>query len=820
MVPYVTVTDVQLAIDSLPDVSGPSKASLPSAAHTAPNLMVEGSDDESATDGSSALGLSSPISLEVNEELDWDPKVADAGIRNDGTPEETEETEYDPSIVHIEEMDGQDILWVQTNGGYEVFGEEDVAGLSKPCGKASGTKDLHKRPASPSLDMPGVSQRCEYLHTSCQSNQAANLGSLTARRKRPKVSHAYLEHLNNTKDVSPSSPRTPEQMRSHHASMFSGYPLPNKKPLTPIEDTHEDTRDLTDLPVLKASSALMALSSSASQPAHASSLCSTGGRSRNSTPQLPPYATDRISESSLHSLEPVPSRSSSRISPLCSTFSSPPRLGNATHSSCPQLRPHTQPTIHKSGSCSHSPKPLYSRTPSPSPTSSIPQQLESPTQDTITIDKPVDNHDGGSPIVGQLDGLSERHVADASESLDPAGDINSALRSLGDCEWLTDPAISLLFEAGCPPEARLIHSTYVTLHEPKAMFSKRRLRLRNQRIWFVPLNHYNKHWTLAILDLDKATVDHYDSLSTGVYSPIEALENFVKSLSAGEGNGKIKTFQEWRFRGMHCPVQPNGYDCGVFAMVFAYHRMLGLDLPVKIDHRLWRKVLRRSLDDAVDFPDPISSLDDPNSKECTDMGSPPLRKRQRNDQALGPLGTSVLQDAARDEERWLDQVNDTLRFRRQQSRAAKLGVQLTQETLAVLAALASQQLTIRSQAELEHSSWQKRLQEHKSFLEKYCNLDHTELSVTKSLESAIYNQQQECQRSHRMIEKHDPLVTRWERAKVFCESELARRIELESTTSDTLKESACIIQAHCEKMEQMYKQFRESQIAFADSNSS
>ena len=88
----------------------------------------------------------------------------------------------------------------------------------------------------------------------------------------------------------------------------------------------------------------------------------------------------------------------------------------------------------------------------------------------------------------------------------PVGwDVNSPLESLGNCESLTDPAIQLLFEAGCPPEGRLIHSACVIMNQPEAMSSKTRLRLRQHRRWFVPLSYSQQHWALAVPDVDLAS---------------------------------------------------------------------------------------------------------------------------------------------------------------------------------------------------------------------------------------------------------------------------------------------------------------------------
>lgn len=176
--------------------------------------------------------------------------------------------------------------------------------------------------------------------------------------------------------------------------------------------------------------------------------------------------------------------------------------------------------------------------------------------------------------------------------------MSGALASLGNSQWLSSTAIVSLLEAGCGPETRLFDSGYVTMQAPEAMFSKPKLRLRNEHtIWLIPLNHNNRHWTLAIIDIGNAVVEHYDPLSVGINHRLEALENFIRSFSTGEEEGKFKPFSQWKLRGMPCPAQSNNFDYGIYVVLFTYHRLLGLPIPPNLDLVLWRKVLSCSLND-------------------------------------------------------------------------------------------------------------------------------------------------------------------------------------------------------------------------------
>ena len=132
------------------------------------------------------------------------------------------------------------------------------------------------------------------------------------------------------------------------------------------------------------------------------------------------------------------------------------------------------------------------------------QTLSSPGADAITPDEIMNPLNGDLDVHANPDGITQLRFNAISEVPARADDISltteeeikgrtsdvkGALESLDDCQWLSDTAIELLLKACVSPEIRLFDSSYVTMQEPLRILSKSRLRLRNERLWIIPLNH-------------------------------------------------------------------------------------------------------------------------------------------------------------------------------------------------------------------------------------------------------------------------------------------------------------------------------------------
>jgi sentrin-specific protease 1 len=89
--------------------------------------------------------------------------------------------------------------------------------------------------------------------------------------------------------------------------------------------------------------------------------------------------------------------------------------------------------------------------------------------------------------------------------------------------------------------------------------------------------HLGMHWCMAAIDFRSRTILYYDSLHGSNKQCLSVLRDWI----ANESKDKLKYDFDFTGWTLSCPkdipAQQNGYDCGVFALVFAEH--LSRDSP-------------------------------------------------------------------------------------------------------------------------------------------------------------------------------------------------------------------------------------------------
>ena len=98
---------------------------------------------------------------------------------------------------------------------------------------------------------------------------------------------------------------------------------------------------------------------------------------------------------------------------------------------------------------------------------------------------------------------------------------------------------------------------------------------------FFPINTANSHWTLLVLHMQQRVAYYYDSLPGRSDRPSECFER-MKLWLTDEAKDKKQDLNydpsDWKLVEPQCPKQTNGYDCGVFTIM--YMDFLVDDLPL------------------------------------------------------------------------------------------------------------------------------------------------------------------------------------------------------------------------------------------------
>ncbi|KAH0421089.1 hypothetical protein CcaCcLH18_13629 [Colletotrichum camelliae] len=104
-------------------------------------------------------------------------------------------------------------------------------------------------------------------------------------------------------------------------------------------------------------------------------------------------------------------------------------------------------------------------------------------------------------------------------------------------------------------------------------------------------NQDNEHWVLFVYTRRDSTLREYNSFPSA-------------SSNSCTGNEEVPNFLRWanndrnlriRFQRSKCAEQPNGFDCGIYVLIFADCIATGVELPTTVDGPSYRKYLQSSL---------------------------------------------------------------------------------------------------------------------------------------------------------------------------------------------------------------------------------
>ena len=94
---------------------------------------------------------------------------------------------------------------------------------------------------------------------------------------------------------------------------------------------------------------------------------------------------------------------------------------------------------------------------------------------------------------------------------------------------------------------------------------------------FFPININREHWALVCVSMLSKKIKYFDSLGT---DGTRISRNILKWPEQESVSRTQKPISGFSMENIRCPLQSNGFDCGVFTLGFA--DLLANDLPVEI----------------------------------------------------------------------------------------------------------------------------------------------------------------------------------------------------------------------------------------------
>lgn len=166
------------------------------------------------------------------------------------------------------------------------------------------------------------------------------------------------------------------------------------------------------------------------------------------------------------------------------------------------------------------------------------------------------------------------------------------LRTLRPPNWLNDEVINFYFEMLCQRSKNNLN--YPRLHIFNTFFySKlksngydsvkrwtRKVDIFSYDMILIPI-HLGIHWCCAEINFKERSIFYYDSLHNRNSSCLKLLQKYLIDEHNDKKGADVKSnfdFENWNLSSpTNIPCQQNGYDCGVFACIFADYRSRNCD---------------------------------------------------------------------------------------------------------------------------------------------------------------------------------------------------------------------------------------------------
>ncbi|GKT67525.1 hypothetical protein ColTof3_14864 [Colletotrichum tofieldiae] len=200
----------------------------------------------------------------------------------------------------------------------------------------------------------------------------------------------------------------------------------------------------------------------------------------------------------------------------------------------------------------------------------------------------------GPPVVFDLT-REASHPPPSSGILTRRVDLQDAVRSLSTLDqgrWLNDTVMQTIGQRLECDSIGIINSLAIAAQR---MTDRGRLLLQSaisKSQVFLFLNQNGNHWVLFVWERDRNVVTEYNSMAETSFdaatAPSQVILGFLRSVTKDPQLRLV-------FRRQKCPQQPNGFDCGVYALFFAEKVANNEAMPATVDGGLERACMKDAL---------------------------------------------------------------------------------------------------------------------------------------------------------------------------------------------------------------------------------
>ena len=350
----------------------------------------------------------------------------------------------------------------------------------------------------------------------------------------------------------------------------------------------------------------------------------------------------------------------------------------------------------------------------------------------------------------------------------PSNDLSGAIGTLDDGQRLSSTAIELTLNTLRFADIRIFDPSFFAGDSTYSL-----IRIRDEKLWVMPLLLSGDHWGLITIENVARTVSFWDPLEDKAHESearrkVDAFEQFVRTSRAIGCLSESEAFAfgdgSWAFNVQKCPQQDNQIDCGIYTIVFAIYKIVGLTLPESLDVGLWRQLFKHLLqtDSAV-----LDVSNDQTAGILPALGSPASNAafanfRRTAQQVSSPEGLKFLQDPLDCFKSHGKRLSSDLRDARRQAR-------LSADTQQCLKQIQKQVAAFHQQSVQQERQMSEAIQVHRDVISTYSRLG---ASRSRDLNVLLDTELESCETRHqhqlKELAKLTAAVEGWEMAAQRC----------------------------------------------------
>ena len=240
-------------------------------------------------------------------------------------------------------------------------------------------------------------------------------------------------------------------------------------------------------------------------------------------------------------------------------------------------------------------------------------------------------------------------VAQTSHAL-PTNDMNGALSSLKDGQWLSSTAMQLIVASFDLPtdKYRVLDPAFIP-DSARRLRTKASLRWDGAQIIIAPLNGKG-HWTTCIANQATGQIRYFDSNRRPGQTPPEVVSAFAAFLDKSPPSTDTPASTSWDIEYCNNFQQTNGFDCGIHALIWILSYITDLPPPKRVNSKFWRRIFRTLIDvseDDANVQDPRPASDGDSDFDCSKHSPGPRKSTDSvtsTDNSLAAQQSLILDD--------------------------------------------------------------------------------------------------------------------------------------------------------------------------------